>query len=127
MSVTVVPSLPFPMNTPRPQDLVVIGAGLAGLAAAEEGVRGSRGGRVTIVEPAGRVGGVIESVQRDGWLVERSADSFLAARPEGVEMVERLGLAGDLVGIEPRVRRALILHRGRLVPVPAAFRLMAAW
>jgi oxygen-dependent protoporphyrinogen oxidase len=114
------------MNTPRLQDLVVIGGGLAGLAAAEEGVRGGRGGRVTIVEPAGRVGGVIESARRDGWLVERSADSFLAARPEGVELVERLGLGGDLIGIEPRVRRALILHRGRLVPVPSAFRLMAA-
>jgi oxygen-dependent protoporphyrinogen oxidase len=114
------------MNTPRLQDLVVIGGGLAGLAAAEEAVRCGGFGRVTIVEPTGRVGGVIESVRRDGWLVERSADSFLAVRPEGVQLVERLGLGDQLIGIEPRVRRALILHRGRLVPVPRAFRLMAA-
>lgn len=113
------------MNTPRLQDLVVIGGGLAGLAAAEEAMRMVPGLGVTIVEPSGRVGGVIESVRRDGWLVERSADSFLAARPQGMQLVERLGLADELIGIAPPVRRALILQRGRLLPVPTAFRLMA--
>jgi oxygen-dependent protoporphyrinogen oxidase len=68
---------------------------------------------------------VIESVRRDGWLVERSADSFLAARPEGVALVERLGLAAELMGVDPRVRRALLWHRGRTVPAPAGFRLLA--
>lgn len=113
------------MNTPPPQSVVVIGGGLAGLAAAEEAVRAVPGVAVTIVEPAGRVGGVIESVREGGWLIERSADSFLVARPEGMRLVERLGLADDLVGIDPQVRRALILRGGRLFPVPTAFRLMA--
>ncbi len=114
------------MNITRPQDLVIVGAGLAGLAAAEEAVRMRPGLAVTIVEPSGRIGGVIESVRRDGWLVERSADSFLAARPQGMRLVERIGMAGDLIGIDPAVRRALILRGGRLLPAPNAFRLMAA-
>lgn len=80
---------------------------------------------VTLLEPSGRCGGVIETVSRDGWLVERSADSFLAARPEAVELVGRLGLSGSLVGIRPEVRRALVCRGGRLHPVPAGFRLMA--
>ena len=107
------------------QHVVVIGGGLAGLAAAEAVVAAASGRRVTIVEAAGRPGGVIATVRRDGWLIERSADSFLAARPEGLDLVRRLGLAGDLVGIDPRVRRALVWHRGRAVAVPTGFRLIA--
>jgi oxygen-dependent protoporphyrinogen oxidase len=105
--------------------VVVIGGGLAGLAAAEELLRGGGQREVTIVEASDRPGGVVASVRCDGWLTERSADSFLAARPEGIQLVERLGLADELVGIQPAVRRALILHEGRLVPVPAGFRLLA--
>ena len=108
---------------PSSRHAVVIGGGLAGLAAAEALV--AAGWRVTVVEASGRLGGVIATVQRDGWLVERSADNFLAVRPEGTALVERLGLSEQLIGVEPRVRRALILHRGRPVPVPAGFRLLA--
>lgn len=102
---------------------VVVGGGLAGLSAAAALV--AAGCRVTLIESSGRLGGVVETVQRDGWLVERSADSFLAVRPEGFALVEQLGLAGQLVGVDARVRRALILQRGRAVPVPAGFRLLA--
>ncbi|MCX7431227.1 MAG: protoporphyrinogen oxidase [Planctomycetia bacterium] len=122
------------MNNPRLQHVVVIGGGMAGLAAAEAllneppkdagaGHDGTR--RVTLIEPSGRVGGVMETVRRDGWLIERSADSFLAARPEAVALVERAGLAGELIGVDPRVRRALILRHGRTQAVPLGFRLIA--
>jgi len=114
--------------TPTPH-VVVVGAGLAGLAAAEAILRpdpaGVPRGRVTLVEPSGRVGGVVATTRRDGWMVERSADSFLAARPEAVELAERLGLADEFVGVDPAVRRALVFHRGRTHPVPAGFRLLA--
>jgi len=107
---------------------------MAGLAAAEAllneppkdtgaGHDGTR--RVTLIEPSGRVGGVMETVRRDGWLIERSADSFLAARPEAVALVERVGIAGELIGVDPRVRRALILRHGRTQAVPFGFRLIA--
>ena len=106
------------------QHVVVIGSGLAGLAAAEKLLAGPAC-RVTVVESTGRPGGVIATERRDGWLVERSADNFLAVRPEGVALVHRLGLAEELVGVDPRVRRALIWHVGRSVPAPTGFRLLA--
>jgi len=117
--------------------VVVIGGGLAGLAAAEALVSGSLGGaaagrpaepvaRVSLVEASGRHGGVLGTSQpAPGWLVERSADCFLAARPEGIALVERLGIARELVVVDPRVRRALVWHRGRTLPVPLGFRLLA--
>jgi len=106
------------------QSFVVIGGGMAGLAAAEA-LADSGCGRVVLVEPTGRPGGVLDTVRRDGWLVERSADNFLAARPEGLALCERLGLSSSLIGVDPAVRRALVFHRGRTVPAPAGFRLLA--
>jgi oxygen-dependent protoporphyrinogen oxidase len=114
---------------PFPRRIAVIGGGMAGLAAAEEAVALAASAEqpveITLVEPAGRVGGVLSTVRQDGWLIERSADNFLAARPEAVQLVERLGLQGQLVGVDPRVRRALIWHEGRAVPAPHGFRLLA--
>jgi len=101
---------------------------MAGLVAADELAR--RDVDVTVVAPGGCTGGVLGTVHDGGWLVERSADCFLAARSEGVDLVSRLGLEGELIGVEPVARRALVWHAGRTHPVPAGFRLMApgrAW
>jgi len=114
------------MDTP-PRHTFVIGAGLAGLAAADvlAGHAADGSGRVTVIEPSGRVGGVLGTVREDGWLVERSADCFLAARPEAVTLVRRLGLDTELIGVEAPARRALVWHAGRSVPAPGGFRLLA--
>ena len=117
-------ALAKPSGGPAPATFVVVGGGMAGLAAAESLLAGP-GNRVVLVEPTGRLGGVVDTVRRDGWLVERSADNFLAARPEGLDLVERLGLTDRLIGVDPAVRRALVFHRGRTVPVPPGFRLLA--
>lgn len=106
---------------------LVLGAGLAGLAAADVLAGNVADGprRVTVIEPSGRVGGVIGTVHEDGWLVERSADCFLAARPEAVTLVKRLGLEAELIGVEAGARRALVWRAGRGIPAPAGFRLLA--
>jgi oxygen-dependent protoporphyrinogen oxidase len=116
-----------PSELASPGHVVVVGGGLAGLSAAEALLSRPAGERpsVTLLEPSGQPGGVLGTVRRDGWLVERSADCMLAARPEGVALVERLGLNGELLGVDPRVRRALVWHAGRAVPVPRGFRLLA--
>lgn len=97
---------------------------MAGLSAAETLAEQGRR-RVVLVEPTGRFGGVLDTVRHDGWLIERSADNFLAARPEGLALVDRLGLASSLLGVDPAVRRALVFHRGRSIPAPPGFRLLA--
>jgi len=116
-----------PSSVPR---VVVLGGGLAGLAAAERIVEAGAAGtglppRVVIVEPSGRAGGVVRTTRRDGWLVEAAADNVLASRPEAIAFIERQGLGGEIVTVEPAARRALVFHGGRPQPVPAGFRLLA--
>ena len=114
-----------------PHVVVVVGGGLAGLAAAEAMQRSDPQPeapcrpRVILVEANGRVGGVVETIRRDGWLVERSADNFLATRPEAMGLVDRLGLSCDLIGVSEPARRALVYRAGRTCRVPTGFRLLA--
>ena len=117
------PTQVLPSVTPARRPAVVVGGGLAGLVAADELAR--HDSDVCVVLPGGRPGGVLGTVHADGWLVERSADCLLAARPEGVALVKRLGLEHELIGVQPVARRALVWHAGRTLPTPAGFRLMA--
>ena len=117
------PPLSAQLAEASPPSCLVVGGGLAGLAAAEAAVR--HGWRVWLVEASARPGGMIVSERHDGWLVEHSADSFLASRREAIEVVERLGLCDALIGIRPECRRALVVRGGRLLPVPRGFRLLA--
>lgn len=114
----------MPPSTQTAAPLVVIGAGLAGLSAAEALLE-SVPGPVCVIESTARAGGVLGTLRRDGWLVERSADCFLASRPEGLALVGRLGLTDRLLPVEPAARRALVYWDGAAVPVPRGFRLLA--
>ena len=121
------PTSPQPAQPPR---IVVVGAGLAGLVAAESLLDAGnwpsgRRPEVILVEADSRAGGVVETIRRDGWLIERSADNFLAARPEGMALVDRLGLRDELISVHEPARRALVFRAGRTLPVPTGFRLLA--
>jgi len=75
--------------------VIVVGAGLAGLAAAWEIKRA--GVDVIVLEAEWRPGGVIVTERRDGFVVEGGPDGFLAAEPEIPELARELGLADRLV------------------------------
>lgn len=102
---------------------IIIGSGLAGLAAAD--VMVDAGWQTTLLDAAGRAGGVIDTTRENGWLIERSADSFLTTRPEALETAVRLGLEDQILPVQATARRALVLGSGQLHAVPAGFRLMA--
>jgi oxygen-dependent protoporphyrinogen oxidase len=100
--------------------LVVIGAGIAGLAAAGAArLEAERAGlelEVVLLEASDRAGGKLWTEEVDGLTVEWGPDAFLAAKPRGSELAAELGL--DLVPIAPGGRRAFLLQGGRLRPVP---------
>lgn len=109
---------------PKSPHVVVVGGGLSGLSAAFYAQRAFPDGRVTLCEAKPDVGGVIQT-ERDGdFLIEHGADMFATNPPDALQFVRDLGIESQL--IEPKVagRGAMIVHRGRLVPVPEGFVLM---
>ncbi|HEU4698680.1 MAG TPA: protoporphyrinogen oxidase [Gemmatimonadales bacterium] len=101
-----------------PRSAGVIGAGVAGLAAACELAR--RGWEVTVYEAADRVGGVIRSEWRDGYLVEYGPNSFADPPPAAAPLVARLGLDRARRLAAESASRRYVVRRGRLVPLPAS-------
>ncbi|GAA0900656.1 protoporphyrinogen oxidase [Streptomyces thermoalcalitolerans] len=94
--------------------VVVIGAGIAGLAAAHRLLQ--RGARVTVLEAADRVGGKLLPGEIAGVRVDLGAESMLARRPEAVTLARETGLADQLQ--PPATAAASIWTRGALRPMP---------
>ncbi|MFD9000031.1 protoporphyrinogen oxidase [Streptomyces sp. NPDC059582] len=94
--------------------VVVIGAGIAGLAAAHRLLE--RGARVTVLEASDRVGGKLLPGEIAGVRVDLGAESMLARRPEAVALAREVGLT-DLLR-PPATATASIWTRGALRPMP---------
>jgi oxygen-dependent protoporphyrinogen oxidase len=96
------------------EHVVVIGAGIAGLAAAHRLLQ--RGARVTVLEASGRVGGKLLPGEIAGARVDLGAESMLARRPEAVALAREVGLDERLQ--PPATATASIWTRGALRPMP---------
>jgi oxygen-dependent protoporphyrinogen oxidase len=101
----------------RPQ-VVVIGGGITGLAAAHRLLQVAPGTRVTLLEATDRLGGKILTEHLDDFVIEAGPDSFLANKPRGIGLCQEVGLGGELQGVTPRERRAFVLFRDRLHDLP---------
>ncbi|MFC8422191.1 protoporphyrinogen oxidase [Streptomyces sp. NPDC057236] len=96
------------------QHIVVVGAGIAGLAAAHR-LR-AHGARVTVLEASDRVGGKLLPGEIAGARVDLGAESLLARRPEAVGLARAVGLADRLQ--PPATATASLWTRGALRPMP---------
>ena len=95
-------------------DVAIVGAGIAGLAAAYELQR--RGVSVRVIEAAPRAGGVVSTQRFDGWVIDGGPDSLLVQKPGAVALCRELGIAERLVStLTPRT--AFILRDDRLHPI----------
>jgi protoporphyrinogen/coproporphyrinogen III oxidase len=101
-----------------PSRVVVVGAGIAGLVCAWRLTRlfreRARTIDLTLLEASGRAGGVIQTDRSDGFLVEG-----------GLELCRELGLEREVIGTNPALRRSFVLRRGRLLPIPEGYQLIA--
>jgi oxygen-dependent protoporphyrinogen oxidase len=98
----------------REPTVAVVGAGLAGLTAAyrlsrERDSKG-RALRIVVLESSSRVGGLIETVARDGFTVERAADSMITEKPWGLELCRDLGLEPDVITTNAACRRSFVVR-----------------
>ncbi|MGE0354519.1 MAG: NAD(P)/FAD-dependent oxidoreductase [Gemmatimonadales bacterium] len=94
---------------------VVIGAGVAGLTAAQVLVRAGR--RVTVLEASDQAGGRVRTDRVDGFLLDRGFQVFLEAYPEA-----RARLDYDALALRRFYPGAVVRRRGRFHRVADPFR-----
>ena len=98
---------------PRPH-VVIVGGGIAGLAAAYF-LRGEPV-RVTVLEGAPRLGGKLAVSEVAGVAVDAGAEALLVRRPEGTGLIRDVGLGDQLV--TPGTTSSAIWTRGAMRPLP---------
>lgn len=102
--------------------VVVVGGGVAGLATAlalrDAAAAAGRPLEVSLVEAAPRLGGNLRSERADGFVVEWGPNGFLDNAPATLDLVERIGLGGELQPADPRAARRFLFRRGRLHELP---------
>ena len=94
---------------------IVIGAGISGLVCAYR--LKTLGVDVLLIEKNDRVGGVIQSENIDGFLIERGPNSSQGTE-ELIALVEELGILEELVEGNPKAP-AYVYFKGRLHAVPS--------
>ena len=111
------------------KEIVVIGGGISGLAAAHRLTELSRTGpvelRVTLLEASDRLGGVIATEHTGNLLLELGPDSCITDKPAALRLCERLGLTDRLIAPRPGRSKLYTVHRGALELLPEGFLLMA--
>ncbi len=108
---------------------IVIGGGITGLAAAYrlkcEAEKRDIPLELSLLEASNKIGGVIQTEHRDGFIIEHGPDAFISTKPWAKALCEELGIADKLIGTNPKVRRSFVLRKGKLLPVPEGFYMMA--
>ena len=102
------------MSTPE-IGAVVVGAGIAGLAAALELQQQVHD--VLVLDPSDRPGGVMRTDHVSGYVIERGPNTFQVKAPM-LASLQRDRVDAHLIKATPASRRRCVYHDGRLEPVP---------
>lgn len=100
--------------------VVIVGGGITGLSAAfymqKEAREKDLALDVLLIEGANRLGGKIQTVRRDGYIIERGPDSFLIRKKSMGILAEDVGVADQLV--KNATGQAYIFVNNQLHPIP---------
>ena len=100
------------------QKVLVLGAGLSGLACAFDLARAGR--EVEVFEAAPRAGGVVGTTLRDGFRFEMGPHTLQASSESFRHLAGDLGIANRLVASNPLGRERYLWHDGALRALPSS-------
>lgn len=107
------------MSSPIEKDIVIIGAGLTGLTLAF--YLKKQGKNVLIIEKSGKTGGVIQTVNEDGFVYETGPNTGVVGNPEVAELFEDLDGLCTFEAADARAKRRLIWKKGKWHALPSGF------
>ena len=99
-----------------PKNVVVIGAGVTGLTTAH--TLQQRGHHVYLLEKSTTPGGAIQSIRRDGFLVEAGPNTMLLNDAAVLEFFRQIGILEDMVDAAPEAKKRFIVRGGTPMAVP---------
>lgn len=106
--------------TEQRKKVVIVGGGITGLSAAfymqKEAREKGLPLDVILIEASNRLGGKIQTVRRDGFVIERGPDSFLIRKKSVGLLAEDLGIEDQLV--KNATGQAYVFVNGVLHPIP---------
>jgi len=119
----------MPAQVTKLPRVAVLGGGITGLVAAYRLRELTAANEIPLetilLESSDRVGGALETICDNGYVIENGADAILTEKPAVLRLVKRLGLEDKLITTQERFRRSYVARRGRLVPIPDGFSLIA--
>lgn len=99
------------------KSVAIIGAGITGLTAAFYLKR--KGLAVTVYEAGSRVGGVIQSLRKDGYLAEFGPNTLLETSPKIAQLIRDAGLQSRRLDPDPKAEARYVVRYGRPIEMPA--------
>jgi len=103
-------------------NIVIIGGGIAGLAAAhyleKKALESRKPTKITLLEAADYWGGKIKTVIEDGFVIEGGPDSYLVTKQWMRALCRELGLDKELHGTSQEHTETFVLHKGELTSIP---------
>ncbi len=100
------------------KSVAIIGAGITGLTAAFYLKR--KGVAVTLYEGASRVGGVIQSLRKDGYLAEFGPNTLLETSPKISQLVRDAGLQSRRLDPDAAAGARFVVRYKRPIEMPAS-------
>lgn len=98
------------------KSVAIIGAGITGLTAAFYLKR--KGLTVTVYEAGPRVGGVIQSLRKDGYLAEFGPNTLLETSPKITQLIRDAGLQARRLDPDPQAEARFVVRYKRPIAMP---------
>jgi len=111
--------------------IAIVGGGITGVATAYQ--LACDGAEFALFEASDRLGGIVETVRREGFVMECGPDSWVTEKPWARELAVELGLEDQIIASNDQWRRTYVQQGGeriaQLVPIPDGMRMMvpAKW